>query len=132
MAIKLIALTLLFAQSAADLLRPESELTHNCYNFPSTSFNRKNSIKATYGASPHTAGGLEVGDKAFDFTLSTLENKQVNLANLIKLKPVLLLWGMYTCPAFQGLASDVFSKCGYEVNFSFMRCFMFSTLCYSI
>ena len=62
-----------FVSGAETGLRSESELTHNCFNFPSDNFNRNNAVKAMYGSSPHTAGGLEVGDKAFDFTLSDLD-----------------------------------------------------------
>jgi hypothetical protein len=119
---KLITLALLFSQTTAELLHPESALTHNCFNFPSSSFHRKNNIKATYGASPHAAGGLEVGDKAYDFTLSTLNDESVTLSTLISTKPVLLVWGMFTCPAFQGLPSDRFQKCSYTVPICVLIC----------
>jgi peroxiredoxin len=113
----ILALAFLFAQSNAEL-KPESELTHSCFGFPGKSFHRTNNVKKLYGSSPHTAGGHEVGEFAYDFTLNDLDGNEINLAKLLVKKPVLLVWGMWTCPAFQGLGSesgtnDKFSKCSY-------------------
>lgn len=106
---------LAFVSGAETGLRSESELTHNCFNFPSDNFNRNNAVKAMYGSSPHTAGGLEVGDKAFDFTLSDLDGTTHTLSDKISEKPVLLLWGMWTCPAYQGLGTEKpFDQCSYK------------------
>ncbi len=105
-----------FAAAATASLRPESELTHSCFGFPDMTFHRKNSVKDTHGASPFTAGGLEVGELVFDFTLSDLDGNSHTLSNLIAKKPVILLWGMYTCPAYQGLGTSApFDKCSYQV-----------------
>ena len=106
---------LAFVSGAETGLRSESELTHNCFNFPSDNFSRNNAVKAMYGSSPHTAGGLEVGDKAFDFTLSDLDGTTHTLSDKISEKPVLLLWGMWTCPAYQGLGTEKpFDQCSYK------------------
>jgi hypothetical protein len=117
MARRALALVAAFAVASADL-RPESELTHSCFGFPETTFHRANCVKNTYGTSPHTAGGLEVGESAFDFTLKDLDGTAHTLSNLIGNKPVLLLWGMWTCPAYQGLGTTKpFDKVSYTVPF---------------
>jgi hypothetical protein len=60
------------------VLRDESELSLNCYNnFPTEDFGRTNSVKNTYGSSPHVV--LGVGEQAIDFTLPTLTGELVNL-----------------------------------------------------
>jgi hypothetical protein len=89
---------------AALQLRPESDLTSSCYDFPNEDFGRDNSVKNTYGSSPHVL--LAEGDSAIDFTLPTITGELVNLKALLEVKPVLLLWGHYTCPAYQGLNSE--------------------------
>ena len=86
-------------------LRPESELIHQCYDFPSTDFGRSNNVRLTYGSSPKVL--INVGDQAIDFTLSSVSGQSINLGELLTQKPaVLLLWGQWTCPAFQGFHSD--------------------------
>ena len=103
------------ASAAESGLRPESELTHSCFGFPAENFNRNNAIKATYGASPHTAGELSVGEQAYDFTLTDLDGTKHTLSDKLAEKPVLLLWGMWTCPAYQGLGTEKpFDQCSYK------------------
>jgi hypothetical protein len=104
------------ASSASDaplplpLLRPESALTPSCYDVPASDFGRTNNVRATYGSSPHVQ--LAVGDTAIDFTLPVYGSPEgtpasVNLASLLsKRAAVLVLFGMWTCPAFQGFHAD--------------------------
>lgn len=102
---------------ASASLRDESELTNSCFGFPQMTFHRKNCVKDTHGASPYTAGGLSVGDSAYDFTLKDIDGNPHKLSNLIAQKPVVLIWGMYTCPAYQGLGTSApFDKCSYQVS----------------
>ena len=99
-------LALLAVGVATAELHPESDLSTECFNFPEKNFNRKNCIKDTYGTSPYTAGGLVEGDMAFDFTLYDLNGDSHTLSKMLEEKPVVLIWGMYTCPAFEGLVGD--------------------------
>ena len=96
-------------------LRPASELSDNCFNFPEVNFNRANSIKGVYGSSPHMM--MELGDSAIDFTVHDLEGKPWNLLEALQTgggKPVVLIWGMFTCPAFEGMGTaPPWEKCGY-------------------
>ena len=85
-------------------LRSESELIHQCYDFPTTDFGRSNNVRLTYGSSPKVL--INVGDQAIDFTLSSVTGQSINLGDLLTQKAVLLLWGHWTCPAFQGFHSD--------------------------
>jgi len=103
------------ASGPSHALRDSSELAHGCFGFPAKSFNRANCVKDSYGASPHTAGGLAVGDAAFDFTIKDVDGNAVSLADLVATKPVLMVWGMWTCPAYQGLGTDApFDQCSYK------------------
>lgn len=84
---------------------PETELVTNCFNFPEDNFDVFNSVKATYGSSPHLV--RDTGDPAVDFTLHDIGGTAWNLGNALKAgKPVALIWGMSTCPAYQGLDSQ--------------------------
>lgn len=88
-------------------LAPQTELVTDCYNFPQESFSYENSVKATYGSSPHLM--RDTGDSAIDFTLHDLDGNPWNLAEALTSgdgKPVALIWGMATCPAYQGLGSE--------------------------
>lgn len=85
-------------------LRPESELIHQCYDFPTTDFGRSNNVRLTYGSSPKVL--VNVGDQAIDFTLSSVTGQSINLGEILTQKNVLMLWGQWTCPAFQGFHSD--------------------------
>lgn len=99
----------------ASNLRPASELTDNCFNFPEANFDRRNSIKGKYGSSPHMM--MEVGDSAIDFTVHDVDGNEWNLREALETgggKPVVLIWGMFTCPAFQGMGtSPPWDKCSY-------------------
>ena len=99
-----LVLVLLAAQSARGILRDSDELTKHCYHFPSKDYGKDNNVKDTYGSSPHVM--LNVGDLAIEFTLPSNTGEMVTLSKLLEDKAVLLLWGHYTCPAFQGYKSD--------------------------
>jgi hypothetical protein len=102
------------------ILRDESELVNNCYDFPSKDFGKSNSIRSEYGTSPKVL--LDIGDTAIDFTLKTIEGKSVTLSTLLENKPVVLLWGHYTCPAFQGLHADtMFIGSSYEEEYKLIE-----------
>jgi len=64
------------ATTASADLQSASEMTNNCFNFPTENFNRNNAVKAAYGASPQTGGLLNVGDSAFDFTLYDVDGNE--------------------------------------------------------
>lgn len=88
------------------VLLPETELSTNCYNFPEDDFHKDNSVKNTYSKSPHLM--LELGAPAVDFTLHDIDGNRWNLGEALKAgqgKPVVLIFGMLTCPAYQGLDS---------------------------
>lgn len=96
-------------------LVPEETLRTGCYGFPKEDFSEENNIKFAYGSSPHVP--LEVGDVLPDFTLS-----EISLSSLLsRKKPVVLIWGMYTCPAFQGLPSDSFPRCSYADEYGLVE-----------
>lgn len=102
----LVALTRAESELASDL-RPASELVSNCYNFPVANFDTFNSVKGVYGSSPHLV--IETGSTAVDFTLHDTDGNPWNLGDALRNgqgKPVVLMWGMSTCPAYQGLDSE--------------------------
>lgn len=87
-------------------LLPETELSTNCYNFPEDDFHRDNSVRNAYSKSPHLM--LELGAPALDFTLHDLDGNRWNLGEALEAgqrKPVVLIFGMLTCPAYRGLDS---------------------------
>lgn len=88
---------------AACEIRPQSELTSACFDFPAKNFDPKNCIKAINdGHTPYLP--MDAGDNAIDFTLHDLQGKAWNLADTLSRtdSPVVMIWGMYTCPGFQG------------------------------
>lgn len=104
---------LLVLKSSRAKLRPESELKSNCFDFPRQNFDRKNSIRGEYGISPHLM--MQAGQDAIDFTLHDLDGNSWNLGDALgKGMPVVLIWGMFTCPAYQGMGTTApWDKCGY-------------------
>lgn len=89
-------------------LRPTTDLGGNCFGFPSEQFTTNNSIRGKFSHDPFLL--VTKGDEAIDFSLHTvagpLETDVVTLSELLVTKPVVLLYGMYSCPAFQGYYSD--------------------------
>lgn len=92
-------------KAGSSYLQTVSELTGKCFDFPISNFNHNNNIVAKYPSDPtHFVGN---SDAAVDFKLSTfIDGDKVVLSELLQEKPVLLLYGMYTCPAFQGYYSS--------------------------
>lgn len=103
----LVGVLMLFAwaDSAVGKLRPMSDLSSNCYNFPARNFDRANNIKSLNdGHTPNMP--MSIGDDAIDFTLHDIDgNRWVLSEALEKGLPVVMIWGMFTCPSFQGLRS---------------------------
>jgi len=96
-------------------LKSEDSLTTDCYGFPARSFSRSNCVKCTYGSSPHVP--LNVGDGVTDFTLPNIDGSYTTFSDVLVRKPTVLIWGMWTCPAFQGLGegtSPPFDECSYR------------------
>ena len=96
-------------------LRGSEELTAHCYHFPGKDYGKSNNVKLEYGSSPYLLLGK--GDAAIDFSLPLAADTgtTVTLSSLLQDRPVVLLWGQYTCPAFQGLNSDsMFIGSSYE------------------
>ncbi|CAM9847656.1 unnamed protein product [Ectocarpus sp. 6 AP-2014] len=118
------------ASSAAVNLRPESELTSNCFDFPRNGFDRQRSIKGAFGQSPKLL--LETGSGAIDFTSHDYPaGERWNLREHLEGvdgdagKPVVLIWGMFTCPAFQGMGDQPpippWDKCGYRDEYDLVE-----------
>eukprot|EP00904_Undaria_pinnatifida_P008240 jgi/Undpi1/4546/HiC_scaffold_18.g07900.m1 len=101
--------------SARGELRPQSELTSNCFNFPEDDFDRANCIAAINdGNTPYLP--MSVGDDAIDFTLHDLDGEAWNLGETLEATemPVVMIWGMLTCPGFQGLGTEPpWDECSY-------------------
>lgn len=53
---------------------------------------------------PDRAGGPEAGDMAPDFRLHDLNGRSWQLSDVLRRKPVVLVLGSYSCPAFRGWA----------------------------
>ena len=96
-------------------LRPESELSSNCFNFPQDNFTPDNCIVAiNNGNTPYLP--MNAGDDAIDFTLHDLDGEAWNLGETLKATgmPVVMVWGMLTCPGFQGLGTESpWDQCSY-------------------
>lgn len=115
-----ILILLSFLSQIFSILRNESELTTHCYNFPAKDFGKVNNVKTVHGSSPALI--LKVGDLAIDFTVPTSAGELINLATLLSEKPVVLIWGHYTCPAWQGLNSDtMFIGSSFEEEYTFVE-----------
>lgn len=83
-------------------LRPESHLTTNCFEFPRRNFDPGNSIAAGYGETPHIL--IPEGGNAIDFALHDLQGNAWRLSDALREKglPVVMIWGMATCPRYRG------------------------------
>ncbi|CAM9684421.1 unnamed protein product [Scytosiphon promiscuus] len=105
-----------FGWGASAELRPESDLTSNCLNFPARNFDPASSVKAINGGnSPYLP--QSAGADAIDFTLHDLDGNRWNLGETLERtgRPVVMVWGMYTCPAFQGYGdTSPWDECGYR------------------
>jgi len=56
---------------------------------------------------PDRFGGPQAGERAPEFTLKTTEGRSVSLRQLRAQKPVALITGSYSCPAFRGWAKGL-------------------------
>jgi hypothetical protein len=74
-------------------LLPASSLQTDCFDWPARDFNR--------GRHADVGVKIAAGDRAVDFTLRDTRGREVQLAELLKDKPVLLVQGSWTCPRFQ-------------------------------
>lgn len=105
----------MFGWGANAELRPEPDLTSNCLNFPARSFDPESSVEAVNGGnSPYLP--MSEGQDAIDFTLHDLDGDEWNLRETLERTglPVVMVWGMYTCPAFQGYGNgSPWDQCGY-------------------
>jgi len=84
------------------------------------------SIYGVYGQSPNLL--LEKGSGAIDFTLHDYPDGNTwNLRDQLEegRKPVVLIWGMYTCPAFQGMGDKPpippWDMCSYWDEYKLVR-----------
>lgn len=66
-----------FLGSVRGDLRPQSELTSNCFDFPATNFDRDNSVRGRHGVSPYLP--MTAGDDAIDFTLHDADGQPWSL-----------------------------------------------------
>ncbi len=80
-------------------LRPADDLVPSRYGWPAQDFSEENSVKGEFGTEPWLS--LRAGDSAVDFTLSDQHGHACHLGTLLATKPVVLTFGMYTCPAYQ-------------------------------
>lgn len=85
----------------AERLQNTSNLIGKCFNFPTSDFDYDNSINAYYPNDPTPL--VARGGFAIDFALPSLDDNVYYLRDLIRTKPVVMVYGMLTCPAFQGL-----------------------------
>jgi hypothetical protein len=83
----------------ASRLRPSEELLSGRYGWPEADFSPKNSVIGEFGTEPYLS--LTAGDPAVDFCLEDEHGEPCHLAELLESKPVVLTFGMYTCPAYQ-------------------------------
>jgi hypothetical protein len=99
--------------SSQSQLLSSDQLTDSCFDFPNTDFGINNCVKCTYGNSPHFV--LATGSPAIDFSIPNVDGELITLSTLLEEKPVILIWGMHTCPAFEGLGTSYpFDQCSYE------------------
>lgn len=55
-------------------------------------------------------------DQAVDFTLQDIKGASYTLSDLLKSRPVALIFGMYTCPAFQVTSASHITQIGHPVD----------------
>ncbi|CAM9791387.1 unnamed protein product, partial [Hapterophycus canaliculatus] len=92
---------------------------------------RSRSVKGRYGQSPNLV--LETGQGAIDFTLHNYPGGEAwtlrdHLGDGAAAgKPVVLIWGMFTCPAFQGMGDTPplppWDMCGYSDEYDLVEAF---------
>jgi hypothetical protein len=70
-------------------LRRELELTSNCYDWPAQEFSAANHAEATRAS-------VVEGDQAIDFTLKDTDGVEYRLSELLRTRPVLIVFGSFT------------------------------------
>jgi cytochrome oxidase Cu insertion factor (SCO1/SenC/PrrC family) len=70
-------------------LRRELELTSNCFNWPAQEFSVVNHVD-------DNETSVTEGDQAIDFTLKDTEGVEYRLSQLLRTKPVLIVFGSFT------------------------------------
>uniref|UniRef100_A0A7S3K7C6 Thioredoxin domain-containing protein n=1 Tax=Aureoumbra lagunensis TaxID=44058 RepID=A0A7S3K7C6_9STRA len=99
----------------------------DCFDFPKRSFSTTNCVKCTYGASPHipVSVGDNISPQLQALTLSTASGSSwKSLGTETSGKISVLIWGMWTCPAFQGLGtggSPPFDECSYRDEYDLVE-----------
>ena len=79
--------------SPSDLLRPDSDATRQCHDWPGTDWSPSNhATLQTF---------IATGDQAIDLTLNTPNGSPVVLSELLETAPVLLISGSATCPVYR-------------------------------
>ena len=81
------------------LLRPDSELVSDPFGWPEKAYSADNCVMQRYGTEPWI--GLKAGDTAVDFSLCNETGKLCRLGDYLNSAPVMLTFGMYSCPAYQ-------------------------------
>ena len=80
-------------------LQPATALRTGRYGWPAREFTEDNSVLGEFGSEPWIS--LKAGDAAVDFTLPDEHDRPCSLSALLETRPVVLTFGMYTCPAYQ-------------------------------
>jgi cytochrome oxidase Cu insertion factor (SCO1/SenC/PrrC family) len=70
-------------------LRREPELTSNCHNWPAQEFSATNYVE-------RTRTSVIEGDHAIDFTLKDTDGVEYRLSQLLRTRPVLIVFGAFT------------------------------------
>jgi hypothetical protein len=106
------ALLIRGSSSTPSKLLPDTQLVSGCYDFPVANFNRLNCVRCSFGSSPSII--IREGESAVDFTLHTVDGVEWNLRKALVEKPVVMIWGMSTCPAFEGMGVEApWDACAY-------------------
>ena len=112
-----------YDKGVSAILRPMYELETNCYNFPEEKFDRHNNVRFYHGSSPYLP--VAQGERAIDFSLYDVHGVKHTLSEILlhnRGKPVVLLFGMYTCPAFQGLdGGSKFKECSHFYEYAMIE-----------
>lgn len=80
-------------------LRNSGELTSGRYGWPHDPFDEQNCVLGEFGSEPYLS--LKAGDCAVDFSLIDENGAACRLGDLLITRPVVLTFGMITCPAYQ-------------------------------
>lgn len=70
-------------------LRRELELTSNCYNWPAQEFSATDYVE-------RTRTSVVEGQQAIDFTLKDTDRVEYRLSQLLRTRPVLIVFGSFT------------------------------------